>query len=775
MNHDDKASPRIDPPTVAPWGVYLMFFASGAAALTYQVIWARWLGLIFGNTTLSISIVLGAFMLGLAAGSWLAGRRLHRLRDPMMAYVILEAGIGVYAMLFPLLLQGTDWLYVRIVAVETPASLSLGIRSVFAFLLLVVPTTCMGATLPLLTDFFRRHPRQTRSWKVGLLYAANTFGAAAGTLAASFFLIEMIGVLSTNQVAAMFNFLVAGMGYQISRALGGGQAPEPAGAGRASPSEVLVIGVLAASGATALASEVLWTRPLSTLVGNSTYAFATILFIYLTGIALGSWMMSLVVQRLKALPLWLAALQGAMGLWILVAIVLFEWLQHHLRARILDTVTLTQLLGLYAQCISILLPLAWFSGAMFPVATRLLDPGSDNAAGTPIARAYAWNTLGALGGSLLAGFVIAPHLDFFQALYLLAAIYALTTLAALAWSHWLALLRPLPRLASGAVCLMAMGVAVFGIVRANGESRFIARLRILHPELEVPYHVLGIQGVTTVLKRRSASSGELLLVNMRGMTGKTTDTKMMAHLPLLFHPSPDNTLVICFGMGTTYRSAVTHQGKVTVVELVQEVLDAFEHYYEDAPRIRHYSKGRMIQNDGRNFLKLTRESFDVITVDPPPPIDAAGVNNLYSREFIELAKTRLKEGGILAHWIPRQGTGGVYDAATFTMLVSTMYHAFPHVYVLNGIDGYGVHVLGSGRPIRANLERIKTRLNNETVSKDLREWKAVPLEFFLQLSKLTGGEIDEVEQVSDDTPHLEFNLLRRWHFNTIQPIPLVPW
>ncbi len=209
MNHDDKANPQHDRPTVSPLGVYLMFFASGAAALTYQVIWARWLGLIFGNTTLSISIVLGAFMLGLAAGSWLTGRRLHRIRDPMMAYVILEASIGVYAMLFPLLLQGTDWLYVRIVAVETPAALSLSIRSVFAFLLLAVPTTCMGATLPLLTDFFRRHPRQTRSWKVGLLYAADTFGAAAGMLASSFFLIEMIGVLSTNQVAAMFNFLVA--------------------------------------------------------------------------------------------------------------------------------------------------------------------------------------------------------------------------------------------------------------------------------------------------------------------------------------------------------------------------------------------------------------------------------------------------------------------------------------------------------------------------------------------------------------------------------------
>ncbi len=126
----------------------------------------------------------------------------------------------------------------------------------------------------------------------------------------------------------------------------------------------------------------------------------------------------------------------------------------------------------------------------------------------------------------------------------------------------------------------------------------------------------------------------------------------MAHLPMLVHPNPEDTLVICFGMGTSYRSAITHGGRVTTVELVDEVFAAFDHFFDDADEVRVYPDGRMITNDGRNFLKLTRDRYDVITIDPPPPIDGAGVGHLYSYDFLELARARLKPDGIMAHWIP---------------------------------------------------------------------------------------------------------------------------
>lgn len=197
--------------------VYLIFTVSGAAALIYQVIWARWMGLVFGNTATSVSIVLGSFMLGLALGSYIVGRRLHRIANPMLVYAYLELGIGLFALCFPLLSMRTDVIFTSIVHVDSTLTWSMIVRAILAFTLLAVPTTFMGATLPLLTDFFRRDPRRTRSWKVGLLYAANTFGAALGTIIASFILIELIGVRSTTLIAAALNFLVAYIGLKYAR------------------------------------------------------------------------------------------------------------------------------------------------------------------------------------------------------------------------------------------------------------------------------------------------------------------------------------------------------------------------------------------------------------------------------------------------------------------------------------------------------------------------------------------------------------------------------
>jgi spermidine synthase len=289
------------------------------------------------------------------------------------------------------------------------------------------------------------------------------------------------------------------------------------------------------------------------------------------------------------------------------------------------------------------------------------------------------------------------------------------------------------------------------------------------------FHRPGIQGVTTVLKRRGEPFGAHLLINGRGMTAKVTDTKMMAHLPLLLHPNPENTLVICFGMGTTFRSAITHGGKVTVVELVPDVLDVFDHYHADTAAARAYPKGRMVANDGRNFLKLTRERYDIITADPPPPVDAAGVNSLYSRDFIELAKSRLKPGGLVVHWIPAPGSGGVNDLATFNLLLSTMHHAFPHTYVLQGIDDHGAHVFGSETPLQVDLQRLRQRLAIPAVLRDIQEWRPVPPAFFTGLAEIPAQEMAGVPQVTDDDPALEFNLLRNWRLGTPQPSPIVPW
>jgi spermidine synthase len=273
-----------------------------------------------------------------------------------------------------------------------------------------------------------------------------------------------------------------------------------------------------------------------------------------------------------------------------------------------------------------------------------------------------------------------------------------------------------------------------------------------------------------VIKRLGKEYANQLLINGRGMTRKITDTKMMAHVPMLLHPKPEKTLVICFGMGTTYRSAIAYEGHVTVVELVQEVYDAFDFFYGDAQRVRDYQKGNMITNDGRIFLKLTQEMYDIITIDPPPPIDGAGVNNLYSQDFAELAKSRLAPGGIMAHWIPFPGSkAGVDDRRTFFMLVYTFARVFPYTYAVPGWHNVGLHIIGSLQPLKIDTESIGLRMKKPSVLKDIREWDPVTSAYFGRLRLLKMPDILP-PAVTDDRPLLEFNLLRTWHLQKRHPI-----
>jgi len=745
--------------------VYLVFTASGATALVYQVIWSRWLGLLFGNTTTSISIVLGSFMLGLALGSWGAGRFLHRINNPMRAYAYIELGIGIFALCFPSLSQLTDYIFTIAVSTESSNAFSVFARAILAFTLLLLPTTFMGATLPLLTDFFRRSPRHTQSWKVGLLYAANTLGAAIGIILAGVMLIELLGVFATTLVAALLNFSIAFIGFKFASTAG--VLPEDEQVALTSRKldikGKLAMAVLAASGAVALASEVLWTRTLETLVGNSTYAFSMIVLLYLVGIAAGSWLMSLIVNRLKNLLLWIASMQLGMGIWIFIALFLFNGIIGSISPYKGVLVSLHIMFWNYLKVMGVLLPLSLLSGACFPLATRIIDPTEEDAKGVLIAKAYSWNTAGAVVGSLMAGFVIAPRFDYFDSLYVLALLYCFTSfLAYLIISRSVEQIKQM-RLAMISVSLFSLFMISMGLFKILGPSEFVVRFNARDPLSQIVYHKPGLQGVTTVIQGRTDEPiTKSLLVNGMGMTMKITDTKMMAHLPMLLHPDPKDTLVICFGMGTTYRSAITHGGNVTAVELVKEVLDAFDYFYQDASRVRTYAKGRMVVNDGRSYLKLTREKYDVIIIDPPPPIDAAGVNHLYSKEFLQLAKSHLKKGGVMAHWLPYPGeSAGIDDLDTMAMLVLTFADVFPHVYIRHSVNHMGVHVLGSEEPLEISVDLLRKRLLNKGIVDDLREWDPVPIGYFQDIKRFRPPMITSW-LVTDDRPLLEFYLLRTW-------------
>ncbi|TAN41484.1 MAG: hypothetical protein EPN22_15405 [Nitrospirae bacterium] len=739
--------------------IYFIFAISGATALIYQIIWARWLAFSFGNTTISVSVVLACFMLGLALGSLLAGKFMHAVKNTLRFYAYMELGIGAYALCFPFIFHAIDNGYSTIVTTDTPLLISLLIRCFFSFLLLILPTTLMGTTLPLLAEFLRRMLASSVNWKVGFLYAANTIGAAIGILAASFFMIEAIGITYTTLSSGSFNILIAFVAFLYSGRYKGmpfvssqHKNHEP----QLPQYTFIALYLTAANGAIAMASEVLWTRTIETIIGNTTYAFSMIVFVYLVGISAGSWLMSFVVKKIKSLIIWLLGFQVLMGATVFISMVLFQRITDKIAEFKGGAVTIYTMLYNYYSVVSVLLPLALLSGACFPLVTRLIAPNEEEAKGTLIAKAYYWNTLGAVIGSLIAGLLIAPNLEFFNGLYFLGNLYC--TAGLLACLAMVNSKTDFKRVSIAFISIPAILLVSYGSIKMSEKSFFVRNIEAKNPSVEVVSHKSGLQGVTTVIRKRKEPLAKLLLVNGMGMTVKETETKMMAHIPMLIHPTPDKTLVICFGMGSTYRSAVSYGKYVTVVELVKEVFEAFDYYHSDSQYFRDYPKGKMVVNDGRNHLKLSKDTYDVITLDPAPPIDGAGVNNLYSKDFIALAKSHLNKGGIMAHWMPFGPGSGVDDMEIFQMLVNTFTSEFPYVYGFVSYNTIGLHLIGSEFPITLSSEIIQQKLRDNKIAGDLREWNNVSLSFFNNIQMLKYNP--QISVITDDKPYLEFFLIR---------------
>ncbi|MCH8839042.1 MAG: fused MFS/spermidine synthase, partial [Candidatus Marinimicrobia bacterium] len=303
------------PPTLAAVLMGIIFL-SGMAGLTYEVLWLRQLNLIFGVTAFALSVTLAAFMGGLALGSYLFGRLADRLKAPLLVYAALEAGIGIYALMAGHLFSGLDSIYItagRTLGFQHP--LIEVFKTVGAFLIILLPTTLMGGTLPVLSKVFVRR-EEDLGLKVSMLYALNTFGALVGTFLTGFFLIRSLGMAHTTYLAAAVNLLVALAAGLLSRLLATPQAglPEAASppvkvaAGRIRLQR-LVLGAMALSGFTALCYEVLWTRALVYFLGLTTYAFTTMLTAFLLGLAAGSLIMSRFIDRFKDHLAWLAATQ----------------------------------------------------------------------------------------------------------------------------------------------------------------------------------------------------------------------------------------------------------------------------------------------------------------------------------------------------------------------------------------------------------------------------------------------------------------------------------
>ncbi|MBI4817056.1 MAG: fused MFS/spermidine synthase [Deltaproteobacteria bacterium] len=707
--------------------VRLCFFLSGAAALVLEVLWTRILGHVFGATALAVSTTLTAFMAGLALGAYLGGRWAPELRRPVLAFAVLEIAVGFYGL-------GVPWLFDLLPAVQRwmGADLGLGVvgygllRFVAIQLVLLLPTTAMGATLPILAEgLARRH--ESFAGDVGGLYAANTFGAVAGAMLAGFLLIPNFGVESTVRVAAAMDLGVAVVVLLVSKFFGEQRLirrvlPKSANAAileLADPvpvedssrlGEFLAPVAFAFSGAAAMALEVLWSRTLGVVIGASTYAFTLILVTFLTGLSLGAALMSSRVDRnprplsTLALALVAAGLSAAVGTLFVDRLPLLVLAAAKPEDATLGGIYAAELLGAAV----VMLPAAVAFGTVMPLVLRL-SSSKDEGAGRLVGRVYVFNTVGAILGSFLGGFVLLPLLGAERGITLAATLVVCSGVA-LAW-----VARPIARLpvvvggVAAAVLLLLPRWDVFDWTA--GMFRFYLAKRVYDSGFmhdgELLYHRDGI--ATTVTIERHVSGSIILKVNGKVDASDVGDmpTQVLSGLlPVLPKRGDKSALVIGFGSGVTSGALLEapEVKRLRLVELEDAVIEASGRYFAHVNhRPFENPKFELSVDDGRTSLLLRDESYDVIVSEPSNPW-MSGASSLFTQDFFRIAKRRLAKGGLFLQWLQ------LYElsAQNVETLFRTFKSVFPHFVVFSpSPESSDTLVVGSDEPIvfeRAELD-----------------------------------------------------------------------
>ncbi len=744
---------------------FAFFIVSGFCSLVYQVVWLRVAMAQFGVTTPLISIVLSVFMGGLALGSWGAGRVARRFegrpaRVFLGMYAITELVIGLSGLVVaPALAQGR-LLFAAPGSDAAWASSGYYLASGAWITLTLFPfCTCMGATFPLAMAGVRAAYREESARSFSYLYIANVLGAAAGTLGSAFVLVELVGFHRTLQLAALLNALLAATAWAVGRRVNGAPAAPRAAAasdamhiGGRPVAGAFVLSLLCTTGLTSLAMEVVWTRQFVPFQGSVVYAFATILTVYLGATVAGSRIYRAWASRRRLAsggdPASTASiLAGFCGLLPLLA------------ADPRLPLGFQQLFGVARVAVGIG-PFCGVLGFLMPMLIDRWSSGDPGRAG----KAYAINTLGCIVGPLLSGFVLMPLVGERSTLVLLSLPFFV-----------FGLLAARPRVSGAASTGGSRRVLVAAWTSAAAIAAVLLAVLTRDFESFYPGRVVRRDHTATVI---AAGEGmrKIMLVNGMGITSLTPITKVMAHLPLAFHETrPENGLVLCFGMGTSFRSMLSWGIPTTAVELVPSVPSLFGYYYPDADELLRSPLARIVIDDARRFLERSPETFDVITVDPPPPVEAAGSSLLYSKEFYEVAKKRLKPGGIFAQWLPYG------EAAVVAGVARSLTESFPYVRAFPSVEGWGIHFLASTRPIpRRSATELAARFP-AAAGRDLLEWgpassvqeQLVPVvtrEYFVK-SLL---DVDpRAAALTDDRPVNEYFFLRRTFFGS-RPLEIKP-
>jgi predicted membrane-bound spermidine synthase len=724
-----------------------LFVISGFCGLVYEVVWVRLAMASFGVTTALVSIVLSTFMAGLGLGSWAAGILTRRVLSgdgsrSLRIYALVELLIGISSLAVPFEFRFGRLLLLHAAGVAAWQSLAYYVLAGLWVAVTLLPwCTCMGATFPLLMAVIRQTARPSSERSFSYLYLANVAGAFLGTIMSAFILIELVGFQGTLYIAGVLNAVVASLAFRLSFRVDSSFSSQKPSFASAQPSKLYGLPrnaplfLLFTTGLISMGMEVLWIREFTPYLGNVVYTFAEILGVYLIATAKGSEDYRSCARRHN--PGQSASTWTWLALGAVVPMIAGNPSLH--------------LTGAFGDLrLPTIVPFCAIMGFLTPLLVDTWSGGDPGRAG----KAYAVNIGGCIAGPLLASFGLLPWLGERKSigvlsipLFVIAAITIFRTHAEPA--------QDASRMSARNRFALVVVVAILLFVLSHDF------------ETQFPERVVKRDYTATVIAT-GKNTAPRLYVNGSNMTVLNPVTKYMVHLPLAFMTrKPQNGLVICFGMGTSFRSMLSWGIPTTAVDLVPSVPSMFWYFHSDAPTLVKSPMAHIMIDDGRRFLDGSSQSYDAIVVDPPPPTNAAASSLLYSREFYRVIKGHLRSGGILQLWYLQD------DAATTASVTKALVESFPYVRGFQSEAPPGVHFLASMQPIPITAPAVLAGRMPTAAAADLVEWGPNPTAQ-AQFASILSGEvnleklIDEdpgVPAISDDEPINEYDLLRSAHLS----------
>ena len=768
----------------------LIYVCSGACSLIDEVIWSRLLKLIIGNTVYASSTVISVFMGGLALGALLMGRVADRVAKPLRLYAIIELMITATALATPWVMRWTDQVYLAICRDATPSSaLLMGGHIVLASIILGVPTVLMGSTLPLLGRVVTRVESNVGPL-VGRLYAFNTLGAAAGCFLAGFIFLRLYGVMGGLLIAGGLNLAVALGGWILhwrTRHLWTQPMPPtptdvrplPITPAAAEHWQLVLVGCFW-SGLVSIAYELLWIRSIVHSVGAYTYVFSAVLTIYLLGNVVGTGIGSLMVRRECHPATTFALLLFCLGL---CGLYYLPWLAHCSFEVLPGTVSWVKSTAWGGRISWLLMEPMVHSFVLFMVPSMVMGMGFPlllqawvhraHHVGRSTATVYGINTLGAVTGGLVTGFLLLPTLGLQKSVIGLGVVtlwlasYLWLTVDRVSRPAWLKL----------AVPLVTVG---FSWHATQLPEDLFTRIVSLN-DLGQGYDVLAVkEGLNTTVSvhRNPKTRARYLFTAGSRVAGDSREYRgdqiLLGHLPVLLHPDCRRVLSVGFGSGESTACQAKHDPPLDVIACVEIAPELVAFSLEHFPTLnlgdQLNERVRMIYSDARHYLHLTEDRYDVIVSDCNSIRGVAENASLFTREYFESARTCLRPGGMFMSWIDSYSTE---SAAVIDSIMGTLMDVYPHVtlwYPSTEPASFFV-IVGSETPQRVHVEHIERELQNPAVAEslaviDIHDTLDV-LSCYIGNEKDIRQSISDYQTNSDYHPVVEFTT-QDWHHGSLQ-------